>query len=45
MAVQVDPTDVTKLMVGALWGAGVVFVLIILLNHVHGKAGAGVGVQ
>lgn len=42
MAVQVDGQDVPKLMVGALAGLGFVFVLVVVLNHVHARAGAGV---
>lgn len=33
MAVQVSQQDVPKLMSAALLGAGLVFVLIVILNH------------
>lgn len=38
MAVSVQQQDIPKLMVGALAGAGALFLLIVLLNHVHGTA-------
>ncbi len=40
MAVNVAQQDVPKLMVGALAGAGVLFLLIVVLNHAHVTAGA-----
>jgi hypothetical protein len=44
MAVQVDTQDIPKLAIGALTGLGFIFVLIVALNHVHAKGGAGVSV-
>lgn len=45
MAVNVDTPDVPKLMVGALSLAAVLFCFIVVVNHVHAKAGVGVAVQ
>jgi hypothetical protein len=44
MAVQVDSTDIPKLAIGALTGLGAIFVLIVIMNHVHAKGGVGASV-
>jgi hypothetical protein len=41
MAVQVSTPDIPKLAIAALTGLGALFVGIVILNHVHFKAGAG----
>jgi hypothetical protein len=43
MGVMVQQQDVPKLMVGALAGLGLLFGLIVILNHVSGRAEVGVG--
>jgi hypothetical protein len=45
MAVQVDQGDVPKLMTSALVGAGLVFLIIVVLNHVQARAGVSGGVR
>ncbi len=42
MGVQVQQQDVPKLMVGALAGAGILFLFIVVINHVTGRVEAGV---
>jgi hypothetical protein len=37
MAVQVSQQDVPKLMTAALLGAGLVFLLIVVLNHTQAR--------
>ena len=43
MAVQVSSQHIPPLMVGALAGAGGIFLLIVVLNRVHAGAGVRVG--
>lgn len=39
MAVQVSQDDVPKLMSAALLGAGLVFLIIVVLNHTQARVG------
>jgi hypothetical protein len=45
MAVQVSQDDIPKLMSAALLGAGLLFVIIVVLNHTQARVSGEAGVR